>query len=85
MSALWKSILVLYNLVLIGLSVIIVGLALGNTEPLQWINEMVRTSQNRLISGSAGVFLAIVGLALLIQLFISRPETEVIVQESPAG
>ncbi len=84
-SAFWKSILVLYNLVLIGLSVIIVGLALGNNEPLVWINELVRTSQNRLISGTVGAFLVIVGLALMIQLFRTRQEIEVVVQESTAG
>lgn len=85
MSAFWKSILALYNLVLIGLSVMVVALALGNTEPLQWINEALRTSQNRLLSGSAGVVLAVVGLYLIIQLFRDRQDTDVIVQESAAG
>ncbi|MGE5544573.1 MAG: alkaline shock response membrane anchor protein AmaP [Bacillota bacterium] len=85
MSAIWKSVLALYNLVLIGLSVIAVALALGNTEPLLWINEALSTSQNRLITGGTGVLLAVVGLYLMIQLFRSGQETEVLVQESDAG
>lgn len=85
MSAFWKSVLALYNLVLIGLSVIVMALALGNTEPLLWINEALRTSSNRLISGSVGVIFAILGLWLMINLFRSRQEPEVVVQESNAG
>lgn len=85
MSAFWKSILALYNLVLIGLSVIVVALALGNMQPLTWINEALSTPQNRLLSGSAGVFLAVLGLSLIIQLFRTRQETEVIVQDSVTG
>ncbi len=85
MSAFWKSILAVYNLMLIALAVMIVALALGNTEPLQWINEALRTSQNRLISGSVGVLLAAVGVGLMIQLFKTGRDSEVMVQDSVAG
>lgn len=85
MSAFWKSILAVYNLLLIAVSVVVVALALGNTEPLQWINEALRTSQNRLISGSVGVFLAVVGASLIIQLFKTGQDPEVVVQESTDG
>ena len=85
MSAFWKSIMTLYNLLLIGLSAVIIALALGNTEPLQWIDQAFGTFQNRILSGSVGIILALAGFILLIHLFRSREENEVVVQESIAG
>jgi len=85
MSAFWKSIMALYNLLLIGLSAIIIALALGNTEPLQWINQIFGTVQNRILSGSVGIILALVGIILLVRLFSSEQETEIVVQDSIAG
>jgi len=85
MSAFWKSIIALYNLLLIGLSAIIIALALGFTEPLQWINQVLGTVQNRILGGSVGIILALLGFILLIRLFSSKKDPEVVVHDSIAG
>ena len=85
MSAFWKSIMTLYNLLLIGLSAVIIALALGHTEPLHWINQAFGTVQNRILGGTVGIILALVGVILLVRLFSSPEENEIVVQDSISG
>ncbi len=85
MSAVWKSILALYNLLLIAISVGVVAVAMGRLEPIQWINMGLSSAQNRWVMAGTGVVLALLGLYLLIRLFHQEKVLDVVIQESEAG
>lgn len=65
MSAWWRVVMILYNLVLVLLAAVGIAAALGRPEPLYYINLVLSTPENRVILGTVTVALLIAGLTAL--------------------
>ncbi|HWP95909.1 MAG TPA: alkaline shock response membrane anchor protein AmaP [Syntrophomonadaceae bacterium] len=66
MSAWWRVVIILYNLVLVLLAAVGIAAAMGRPEPLYYINLILSTPENRVIMGTVAVALLLVGLTALI-------------------
>jgi uncharacterized membrane protein len=85
MSAFWKGVLAVYNLLLVLVGILIIATALGYPEPMLWLQAAFATHDNRLAAGATGALLGIIGLYALIQ-SISVPQvSSMMVQESSDG
>lgn len=85
MPASWRLMVFIYNLLLIFVSGSLVALAMGYRQPLLWLETLLATPQNRLLTGIVAGLLVIIGLYLLIAgLKRDKPRT-MTVQEGPLG
>lgn len=85
MSVAWKSLLALYNLLLIAFSIVLAAVALGDLSPIQWVNQALAIPQNRWIVGAVGIVLALLGVILMIKLFQREKTTEIVVKDNVGG
>lgn len=67
MPVIWRLVLTIYNLILLLVAAAAVAISLGASEPLQYINLLAVSPENRIICGTVGIvvfFLALVFLYL---------------------
>ncbi|MDD2585357.1 MAG: alkaline shock response membrane anchor protein AmaP [Syntrophomonadaceae bacterium] len=82
MSGMWRLITFLYTLFLLLAAGLAAVAAMGNPEPLKYINLALSTPQNRIILGIAAIVLIVLSLFVIISLFKREPKIENIVVES---
>ncbi|MGE5398335.1 MAG: alkaline shock response membrane anchor protein AmaP [Chitinophagales bacterium] len=85
MSALWKLIMLLYNLLFIVVAGMAVALAAGYKEPLNWINTAFATRDYRIIAGALGAVLFIAGLTMIGEILKTESVSVVLIQDTPNG
>lgn len=82
MSGLLRTVLFLYNLILLTLGGIIAAAALGRPEPMKYVELLLSTTQNRIVLGSAGIILIILALVVFVLLFKRQPQEDAIIVEN---
>lgn len=65
MPVFWRMVLSIYNLILLVVGAAAVAISLGAPEPLQYINLVAATPENRIICGTVGILLFFLALVLL--------------------
>ncbi|NLV16473.1 MAG: alkaline shock response membrane anchor protein AmaP [Syntrophomonadaceae bacterium] len=85
MSFAWKSLLALYNLLLIAISIVMAAVALGDFTPLYWIAQTLTIPLNKWIIGAAGIVLAFLGVILMFKLFQREKTSEIVVKDHAGG
>lgn len=85
MPAAWRLVVLLYNLFLIVISTGVVALALGYSEPLQWLGRALATSHDRLITGAVAGFFALLGVYLLAASLKPDKPRVMVVRDGPLG
>lgn len=66
MPFLTRLLVFFYNLVMLALAVALVGISLGWSAPLDFLNSAAATAENRIILGTVGLIIAIGVLMLLV-------------------
>ncbi len=86
MSGLLRTILFLYNLILLAVGGIVAAVALGRPEPMKYLEILLSNQQNRMVLGSAGIILIILALLVFIPLFKRPPrENDIIIENALSG
>ena len=65
MERIWRLVLFIYNLLLLGLAGVAVIAAAGRPEPLEYIKLGLSTPQNRVVVGTLAILLIVIALLLL--------------------
>ena len=73
MSTLQKTVLFVYNLLLLIMAAAVLGLAAGRPEPLNYINMALATTEGRMISAAAAILVIALTVFVLISLFKKQP------------
>ncbi len=76
MPAIWRFVLLVYSLLLTGLAAVMVAASTGWREPLDYIDLVFSSSQNRIIAGTLGIVIAGLVLALLSVLLKTEPHPD---------
>lgn len=86
MSALWRIVFFLYNLLLLLLGTVMVAAAMGRHEPLDYINLVLSTPENRIILGAAGILLIVLAVLCVFSSLKREPRAKsVIVENNVSG
>lgn len=86
MNSVWRLLLFVYNLLLIILSGMLIAAAIGRSEPMQYIEMALSTTQNRIIMGVVGVILLTLGIYVFISTIKLQPRVKSVeVDRSLAG
>lgn len=82
MSGLLRAILFLYNVILLALGVVMAAVALGRPEPMNYVDILLSSAQNRLALAICGVILVVLTLAVFMAIVKREPRERAIVIEN---
>lgn len=81
MSAIWRLVLAIYNILLFIIAAAAVSISLGVTEPLKYINRITASPENLIITGSIGIVLCLLSLVMLYLGLQRKPGQESVLVE----
>lgn len=82
MSFLWRLLLVLYNLVFLFLAGAVLAGAAGRPEPLDYVQFIFSTPQNRILAGVCSLVLIVVFAYLLVKSLLPSRKPKAVVIDS---
>lgn len=82
MSAVWRLIFFLYNLLLLTLGTAMAVAAMGRSEPLDYIKMALSTPQNRIIVGAVGILLIALAVICVFSTLKREPGTKSMIVEN---
>jgi uncharacterized alkaline shock family protein YloU len=86
MPVIERMVLLVYNLLMLGISGAVVAVSMGWIVPLAYYNVAVSTTQNKIILGTIGLIIGIIALIMLIWgLKTSNRSHAVLVEKGLAG
>lgn len=86
MPIIWKSIFLIYNLVLITIASAVVMLSLGRPEPIAYLDLVLSTPQNRIILGAVAIIvIALTLISLIASLRSNNKEQAVAISKGLMG
>ncbi|NLB89287.1 MAG: alkaline shock response membrane anchor protein AmaP [Syntrophomonadaceae bacterium] len=86
MAKIWRLVVFLYSLLLLGFSGFAIIAAIGRPEPLEYINFALATPSNRIILGVVAIGLLVIALLTLISSFkVETKPASISVQKTLVG
>lgn len=82
MTAAWRFLLLVYNLLLLVLAVVILAVCTGRPEPLTYLQGVFSTPQNRVIAGVVAIVLLVIAVFMLINILKPEARNKSVVIES---
>lgn len=86
MAHIWRLVVFLYSILLLGLSGIAIIAAMGRPEPLSYLNLALSTPQNRIVLGVIAIALLVIALlSLFSSLKIQTRPSSITIQNTLVG